>query len=138
MDHLHLVYEDEILKLYWDTQAQYHIAEWLGAVKGDKLKNGSYACLNASKTRPSKGWLADTTRMNTLAPDDYASIVEDFYPRLARSGVRYVAFVVPEKTLVHIPVRRMNKAYGDKGQIEFEYHGTRQAAADWLASKIQE
>ena len=56
---------------------------------------------------------------------DQQWMVEDFYPRLARNGVHHVAFVVPEKTLVHIPVRRMNKAYGEKGAIEFQYHPTR-------------
>ena len=60
-------------------------------------------------------------------------MVEDFYPRIARNGVQKVAFVVPEKTLVHIPVRRMNKAFGNDS-IEFQYHPTRAAAIAWLAS----
>ena len=134
MDHLHLVYEDEIVKLFWDTQARYHIAEWHGAVKGDKLRTAAYACVNASRTRPSKLWLADASDVGLIDVADQTWMVEDFYPRLARNGVQHVAFVVLEKTLVHIPVKRMNKAYGDKGTLEFQYHPTREAATAWLAT----
>jgi len=134
MDHLHLVYEDEILKLFWDTEARYHIAVWHGAVKGEKLRTAAYACVNASRTRPASKWIADATDVAALDGGDQQWMVEDFYPRLARNGVSHVAFVVPEKTLVHIPVRRMNKAY-EKSTIEFQYHSTRAEAASWLATQ---
>jgi hypothetical protein len=134
MDHLHLVYEDDILKLFWDTQARYHIAEWHGQVKGEKLRTSAYACVNASRTRPSNRWIADLS--NHGAPDgsDQQWIVDDFYPRLARNGVRFVAFVVPEKTLLGIHVRRMSKSFSDKSSLEFQYHATRAEAAAWLAT----
>jgi hypothetical protein len=135
MDQLHLVYEDEILKLFWDTHDRYHIAEWHGAVSGDKLKTAAYACVNASRTRPSNRWLADTSDVGMFDGADQQWMVEDFYPRLARNGVRSVAFVVPEKKLVHIPMRRMNKAFGDKTSLEFQYHPTRAEAIAWLQSQ---
>ena len=134
MDHLHLVYEDEILKLFWDTQARYHIAEWRGAVKGEKLRTSAYACVTASRTRPSTRWLADLSDHGAPDGSDQQWIVDDFYPRLARNGVRFVAFVVPEKTLLGIHVRRMSKAFGDKASIEFQYQSTRAEAAAWLGT----
>jgi hypothetical protein len=133
MDQLHLVYEDEILKLFWDTTARYHIAEWHGAVKGEKLRTAAYACVNASRTRPSACWLADATQseVGVLDRADQQWMLDDFYPRLARNGVRHVAFV----TLQQIPVRQMNKAFADKGPLEFHYHTTRAEAAAWLSSR---
>ncbi len=130
MDHLHLVYEDELLKLFWDTSARYHVAEWQGAVKGDKLRTAAYACVNASRTRPSAKWLADAAGIGMLERADQQWMVEDFYPRLARNGVQHVAFV----TLMHLPVRYMNKAF-EKGSIEFQYQETRAEAVAWLASR---
>ena len=130
MDHLHLVYEDEILKLFWDTEARFHIAEWHGAVKGDKLRTAAYACVNASRTRPSKLWLADATasEVGVLERADQQWMIDDFYPRLARNGVTHVAFV----TQMKIPVRHMNKAFGDKGTLEFHYCETRAEAVGLL------
>lgn len=130
MDPLHLVYEDEILKLFWDTDARYHIAEWQGAAKADKLRTAAYACVNASRTRPSARWLADASQVGVLDRADEQWMVEDFYPRLARNGVRHVAFV----TLMHVRVRHMNKAF-EKGSIEFQYHSTRAEAIAWLATQ---
>lgn len=136
MDHLHLVYEDDLLKLFWDTRSRYHIAEWQGPMDSQKLKTAAYACVNSSRTRPSPRWMADVSRVVLSESADQTWLVEEFYPRLARNGVRFVAFVVPEATLAQIPVKRMNSAYGDKGSIEFAYHASRTAAATWLAGQI--
>ncbi len=135
MDHLHLVYEDELLKLFWDTAARYHIAEWHAAAKGEKLRTAAYACVNASRTRPSASWLADASKpeVGMLEKADQQWMVDDFYPRLARNGVKYVAFVTPQQ----IPVRQMNKAFGEKSALEFQYCTTRQEAVGWLASKMK-
>lgn len=129
MDHFHLVYEDELLKLFWDTEARYHVAVWQGATKGDKLRTAAYACVNASRTRPSAKWLADASEIGMLERPDQQWMVEDFYPRLARNGVRHVAFV----TRMQLPVRHMNKGF-EKGSIEFQYHPTRAEAVAWLGS----
>jgi hypothetical protein len=135
MDHLHLVYEDELLKLFWDTAARYHIAEWRGAARGEKLRTAAYACVNASRTRPSPCWLADASKpeVGMLEKADQQWMVEDFYPRLSRNGVKHVAFV----TLQEIPVRHMNKAFGEKSAMEFQYCSTRAEAAAWLASRVK-
>lgn len=133
MDQLHLVYEDDILKLFWDTAASYHIAEWHGGLKGEKLRTAAYACVNASRTRTSPCWLADASQseLTVLERSDAQWMVDDFYPRLARNGVRHVAFVTSQQ----IPVRQMNKAFGDKSALEFQYHTSRAEAAAWLATK---
>ena len=136
MDHLHLIYEDDLLKLFWDTRARYHIAEWQGPMDSQKLKTAAYACVNSSRTRPSARWMADVSRVVLSESADQAWLVEEFYPRLARNGVRFVAFVVADSTLAQIPVKRMNSAYGDKGSIEFAYHSSRTAATTWLGGQI--
>ena len=136
MDHLHLVYEDELLKLFWDTRARYHIAEWQGPMDSQKLKTAAYACVNASRSRSSPRWMADVSRVVMTEGVDQAWLVEEFYPRLARNGVRFVAFVVADSTLAQIPVKRMNSAYGDKGSIEFSYFSSRTSAATWLGGQI--
>ncbi len=135
MDPLEPVYEDDLLKLFWDASAGYHIAEWSGRADGQKLRSAAYACVNASRAKPASGWLADVSRVEPIAPADQTWLVEDFYPRLARNGVRKVAFVMAASALAQLPVKRMNAAYGDKIAIDFAYHGSRSAAAAWLAAR---
>jgi len=135
MDHLRLVYEDDVLKLFWDTEARYHIAEWHGFAKAERLRNPAHACVYASRERPSSCWLADIADFSVVDLDDQQWIVEHFYPRLAENGLRYMGVVLPVRVVAQLSARRVNTAYGAHGSIEFEYHATRSATARWLAGK---
>lgn len=135
MDHLRAVYEDDVLQLFWDTKAGYHIAEWHGFAKADRLRNAAHACVYAARERVSNRWLADTADFSVIGPDDQAWIVSEFYPRLAESGLRFMGVVMPVKAVAQLSARRVNSAYGERGSIVFEYHGTRAAAARWLGTK---
>jgi len=135
MDHLRLVYEDDVLKLFWDTRAGYHIAEWHGFAKAERLRNPAHACVYASRERRSSCWLADISDFSVVDLEDQAWIVEHFYPLLAENGLRYMSVVMPVRVVAQLSARRVNTAYGVKGSIVFEYHATRSAAARWLATK---
>jgi hypothetical protein len=135
MDHLRLVYEDDALKLFWDTRAGYHIAEWHGFAKAERLRNPAHACVYASRERRSSRWLADIADFSVVDLEDQAWIVEHFYPLLAENGLRYMGVVLPVRVVAQLSARRVNSAYGERGSIEFEYHATRSATARWLASK---
>ncbi len=135
MDHLRLVFEDDVLKLFWDTRAGYHIAEWHGFAKGDRLRNPAHACVYASRERRASCWLADIADFSVVDLEDQAWIVDYFYPLLAENGLRFMGVVMPVRLVAQLSARRVNTAYGAKGSIEFEYHATRSATARWLASK---
>ena len=135
MDHLRLIYEDDVLKLFWDTQAGYHIAEWHGFARAERLRNAAHACVYASSERRASCWLADIADFSVVDLDDQQWIVEEFYPRLAEHGLRYMGVVMPVRAVAQLSARRVNTAYGEKGSIEFEYHATRSAAARWLETK---
>jgi hypothetical protein len=135
MDHLRLVFEDDVLKLFWDTRAGYHIAEWHGFAKGDRLRNPAHACVYASRERRSNCWLADISDFSVVDLDDQQWIVDYFYPLLAENGLRYMGVVMPVRLVAQLSARRVNTAYGAKGSIVFEYHATRSAAARWLATR---
>jgi hypothetical protein len=135
MDDLRPIYEDDVLQLFWDTKAGYHIAEWHGFAKAERLRNAAHACVYAARERASSRWLADMADFSVVGQEDQAWIVSDFYPRLAESGLRYMGVVLPVKAVAQLSARRVNTAYGARGSIVFEYHGTRAAAARWLGTK---
>ena len=135
MDHLRLVYENDVLKLFWDTHAGYHIAEWHGFAKAERLRNPAHACVYAARERRSSCWLADISDFSVVDLEDQRWIVEEFYPLLAENGLRFMGVVLPVRVVAELSARRVNTAYGEKGSIEFEYHATRAATARWLATK---
>ena len=135
MDHLRLVYEDDVLKLFWDTRAGYHIAEWHGFAKAERLRNASHACVYASRERPCSRWLADLGEFSVVDVEDQHWLVERFYPLLAENGLRHIAVVLPVDPVAQLSAQKVNDAYGRNGSIEFAYHAARADSARWLASK---
>ena len=135
MDHLRLVYEDDVLKLFWDMEARYHIAEWHGFAKAERLRNAAHACVYASRERRSRLWLADIANFSVVDADDQDWIALRFYPLLVENGLRHMAVVQPIELVAQLSARRVNAAYGEAGAIEFAYHGSRAEAAHWLAKR---
>ena len=136
MDHLRAVYEDDVVQLFWDTKAAYHIAEWHGFAKDDRLRHAAHACMYAARERRSARWLADIGDFSVIGPDDQAWIASEFYPRLVEAGLRFMAIVLPVKAVAQLSLRQANAAYGANGPLVFEYFGTRAAAARWLDAQL--
>jgi hypothetical protein len=134
-DPLRAIYEDDVLRLFWDTKGGYHVAEWHGFAKGERLRHAAHACIYAARERRSRLWLADIGDFSLIGPEDQEWIVRELYPRLVESGVRYMGVVLPVRAFAQLSVRDVNAAYGAHGPIEFEYHGTRAAAARWLGTR---
>jgi hypothetical protein len=128
LDSLELVYQDDAVRLFWDTSARYHIAEWRGLAVGEKLRTAAHACLTASRERTSTMWLADVSDFAMVDLEDQVWIATEFYPLLARNGVRHVAFVIPAQAPSSTSVRRTNASYAEKGRIRFQYFATRAEA----------
>ncbi len=135
MDHLRLVYEDDVLELFWDSNARYHIAEWHGFAKAERLRNAAHACVYASRERRSSLWLADIAGFSVIDAEDQDWIAARFYPLLVENGLRHMAVVQPTELVAQLSALRVNAAYGTTGSIEFGYHTSRADAAQWLASR---
>lgn len=128
MDSLELVYQDEVLNLFWDRDGRYHISEWHGEARGERLRTAAHACLSASRERRSTRWLTDVTRFPEIDPPDLQWIAREYYPLLARNGVRRLVFALPEHAADRATVRHIPSACGDDVTIEFEYCDSRAAA----------
>jgi len=128
LDSLDLVYQDEALSLFWDREGRYHISEWRCVASGEQLRTAAHACLTASRERPSTLWLSDVTAFTEIAPPDLRWIARDYYPLLARNGVRHLIYVLPAPAKPRASLRDMPEACGDGVPITFEYYDTREEA----------
>jgi hypothetical protein len=134
VDSLDLVYEDEVLRLFWNRDVRYHISEWRGEARGERLRTAAHACLTASRERPSEVWLTDVSAMTEIDPADMRWIVCEYYPLLARNSVRLLVYAVPEHAGARGAVRQMPAACGDDFPIEFEYCDSRAEAVRRIES----
>ncbi|HTO56083.1 MAG TPA: hypothetical protein VMR50_22060 [Myxococcota bacterium] len=134
MDSLELVYQDDVLALFWDREARYHVSDWRCAARAEKLRTAAHACLTASRERPSSHWLADCTRMVEIDPPDLQWISSQYYPLLSRNGVRRIAYVMPPQQRAQAALRTLPKACGERARIAFEFCDSRAEAVRRLAA----
>jgi hypothetical protein len=134
LDSLELVYQDEVLKLFWDRDARYHISEWHGEACGERLRTAAHACLTASRERPATVWLTDVTAFTEIDPSDLQWIAREYYPLLARNGVRRLVYALPAHAGARTSLRQMPVACGDDVPIAFDYCDSRAAAVRCLES----
>ncbi len=135
-----LVYQDEMLRIDWIEHGEYLLSDWLGVFrKGDELRRAYQACVDAAKARRPSVWLADTSKFPVLDPADAKWVAEVFWPEFAKAGVRYMAGVVPQKTVSKMSVSRATEGLASSGSFTISTHATRAEAEaailEWRAKQ---
>jgi len=130
-----LVYEDDLLRVYWNEQGRYFLSEWLGVFrKGAQLRRAYQACVEAARTRRPSVWLADTSKIQVLDPVDAKWVADWFWPEFARAGVVYMAGVSPAKAVSKMSVSRATEGLVESGSLEISVHASRAEAEAAIAA----
>jgi hypothetical protein len=71
MSDLTLVYEDQLVRIFWHEQHGYFLSDWQPVFrKGVDLRRAYRACIDAAKTRPAAPWLIDASKYAVVDPAD--------------------------------------------------------------------
>jgi len=128
-----LVYEDDVLRVYWNERGKYFLSDWLGVFrKGATLRRAYQACIEQARARRPSVWLADTTKIPVLDPVDAKWVAEWFLPEFARAGVRYMAGVSPQAAVSRMSTKRATE--GHESVLEISTHATRAEAEAAIAT----
>src|SRR5262245_12598746 len=104
---LTLVYQDELVRIYWNEEREYFLSDWQGVFrKGEPLRRAYQACIDAARTRPGAPWLADASKFAVIDNSDIDWIESVFWPEFIQAGARYEAAVAPEKTVSKMSATR--------------------------------
>jgi len=131
-----LVYEDELLRIYWNEQHGYFLSDWQPVFrKGDQLRAAYRACIEAAKTRPGAPWLIDASKYAVLDPADAKWVAEVFWGDFVKTGVRFQAAIQPMKTVGKMSANRASESLTKFGALVTASCQTRSEAeaaiAEW-------
>lgn len=129
-----IFFESPEINIEWDEMDKLVIMEWKGFVIGEKFRNAVDKGLELLIEKRGSKWLADLTTMGVISQQDQKWADEDWFPRAAKSGIRYMAMITPEKMISKMSVRNVINKVGDL-EIETEYFGSREEAKTWLRSR---
>jgi len=124
-----LVYQDEVLRIYWHDTHHYYLSEWQPVFrKGEELRRAYQACIDAARARPGALWLADASKFAVIDAADVKWIETWFWPEFVRAGAVYEAAVAPEKAVAKMSASRSVEKMLGKGGFEISVHPTRAEA----------
>ena len=123
---LTLVYEDELLRIYWNEQHGYFLSDWQPVFrKGDELRRSYRACVETARTRPGAPWLIDASKYAVLDPADSKWVAEVFWPEFVKTGVRFQAAISPAKAVGKMSANRATENLTKLGNLMTSAHATR-------------
>jgi hypothetical protein len=122
------------LSVNWDITLQSIIMEWTGFVHGEDFRKTVNQGLDLLIEQKGCKWMADLSEMEVIAQEDQRWLDEEWFPRAAQAGVKYIAMVRPEKVISQISVRRVTGKVGGL-EIETAYFDSPEKAKEWLESK---
>ena len=135
-----LVYQDDVLRIYWHDAHQYYLSEWMPVFrKGADLRRAYQACIDAALARPGALWLADASKFAVIDPGDVKWIETWFWPAFIGAGAVYEAAVVPEKEVAKMSASRSVEKMLAQGGFEISVHTSRAdaeaALLEWRAKR---
>ena len=130
------MYEDDLLRVYWNERGCYFLSDWLGVFrKGAQLRRAYQACVEAAKARRPSVLAGGHEQFPVLDPVDAKWVAEWFWPESARAGVRDMAASSPQKVVSKMSVSRATEGLAESGSMEISVQGAprrgRAAIAAW-------
>ena len=134
------VYEDGIVRIYWDGRAKYVELEGKGAagITGAQVRASLERLLEVVKKKMSRKIMADTAKMDKIDVEDLLWMETDWLPRCLKAGVKYVAVVPPKSLGSHMALDKLTEKVdpGASGHVR-RFFADAESARKWISQQGQ-
>lgn len=125
------VYKNDCAVLYFHPEARIVHHEIQKPIKGENFRTLLTEGLKLMRSRGCKKWLSDD-RMNSVLPkEDEAWGNNEWFPKVAASGWKQWAIVMPEKAIGKLNMKRFKDMYESMG-VEVKVFSKPEEAEAWL------
>ncbi len=83
--------------IYWDNAVGCAVMKWKQDNGGDDFKIGLDKSLELIHMKGSKKWLADLSAVESISKKDQNWLNIIWSPKALQTGIRFMAFIIPEK-----------------------------------------
>jgi len=141
-DEVELHFETPYVILYWDARNGWVGSRWKRIALGDNWQGFELMQelldrgLDLMQAKGSSRWLGDTRESPVITPETQRWTNAVWWPRALDSGFRWLALIVPRSTLAQMAIEQSTRWSQQDGRSELRYFETREAAKEWLASKV--
>jgi hypothetical protein len=116
----------------WDEALAGVVMEWKGEVQGsDEFRTVIQRELELIEQEHPRKLYLDMRKMGFIQPEDQAWLHDYWDPRAVASGLKFVAMVVPERSMPRQLLPILTEAGTEKGLI-IQYFWEPESAREWL------
>lgn len=119
-------------KIYYDKEIRSAVGVFEGFMSFENFKELAIQVNELRSKNFSKKQLNNVKDMKVLTQEVQKWIKEFWFPKAQASGLKHMAFVVPENTFAKMSMEAVNS---NADQIEIRYFGNLTEAKNWLAAK---
>lgn len=123
-----IVYKNDNVELTYDKSKQRLIQKWQGFASSESFRKGIDETVKFSQNNTVTTILSDALKQDVVKPED-ANYAASVMPKLAASGMKSMAFVVPESVFTKLSLQRFSKS--SKG-ANTRYFSNKIDAEKWL------
>ncbi|MFB9863377.1 STAS/SEC14 domain-containing protein [Rufibacter immobilis] len=117
-----------------DTSFQAVLTTFSGFLKHKEFKAIALESLSLAQQSGFTKILVDTSQTRVIQQQSQKWIDGEWFPKALETGVRHMAFLIPEDIFGKMSVEATNKQIRQSGQIEIQYFGSLEEARNWLQS----
>jgi len=110
------------------------IMDWHGDFTSDKFREAVTYCMEQVAARHLKHWLANSSEIGEIQPEDQKWTSNTLLPRLSELGVKKVALVIPEDLYSHLAITTIMVQGKDKTTFDSHYFVKKEEAMAWMRS----
>ena len=127
-----LIHEYPFLKIEVDEKNATIIMTWNGKFTSEQYREATRKCLETVKQYNLKNWLADTSGIDEIKPQDQDWTNENILFPISNLGVKKVALIIPENVYNHLAISSMMVRGKSKFRFQSQYFVHKKEALQWF------
>ena len=98
-------FDEPFLTIYWEAEDRIVRAQWKDEVGGEPMRRGLEAGLALIHQQRAQKWLVDSRLLGAIDPIDVKWVNDNWMPRAAAAGLRFMAFVMAKKVVMQMTMK---------------------------------
>jgi hypothetical protein len=124
------VFESQAVRLDYNTQLKLLTQVWTGFATSEQFREGIDKTVDFASKNSIKAIISDTRAQKVVKPED-TSYAASVMPKLFQSGLKAMAFVMPQDVFTKMSLNRFSKEQEAPSQVQ--YFGNMADAEQWVS-----
>lgn len=107
--------------------------DWNGTFNSAQFREAVKDCMDIVATYKLRYWLANSSKIDLIQPEDQTWTSKVLLPGLSEMGVKKVAIIIPENLYNHMAIAAIMVHGKEDTTFDFQYFVKKEEAINWFS-----